>query len=61
MARIGAASRVPGINFLPFLFSLFSLVLIVIILAAGTRPGVLDDVYFFKVRSLWQLGGVARR
>jgi hypothetical protein len=54
MARKMATRRVPALNFLPVLLSLISLVLIILTLAAGTRPGVLDDLYFLKVGRLPQ-------
>jgi hypothetical protein len=48
MARKGGAARMPGLNLLPVLFTLISLVLVVLILVAGTHPGVLEDLYYLK-------------
>jgi hypothetical protein len=41
----------PWLNFLPYFFSLVALVLIIITLAAGTRPGMLDELAFLTVWS----------
>lgn len=47
-----ATGGLSALNIIPFLFSLVALILILLILVAGSRPGVIDELSFLSVSRL---------